>query len=401
MQSLYIRIGTLILSISLIIVVFFGDALSGDDKKEIHLPVDRVAHLYHGTLLDEKRRELKLKPAEIIFMQDSLIEYLLKYESASLNSMAARWLKGMKELMPSEGEEMILKHAVLNMILKKGKSRERLEYKVKYDILLPAIWLWQRPLELRIFVLDWAEEFELYSWIDQIAESSGDYIKDCRAAGVPIPPDWPDERWKYQGTLTFTFIEQGREETKVYAYLDPELKGACIALPRINDGKIEPLGFICQGYESGRACFWDNISRKSGTKLRGPEDELSFKIADIQGGDVLADNCTECHRGENAFMIHPQTPLQLPAPYETRTYRRYDPLGQADWSNPPYHDFPDGDAAACEACHKVPQLHLRFCALLVSAADYSMPSQSDPVGWDNPQGYAAASMNHLKEACGD
>lgn len=31
--------------------------------------------------------------------------------------------------------------------------------------------------------------------------------------------------------------------------------------------------------------------------------------ANIQGGNELVENCTNCHRGKNAFVVHPGSPL--------------------------------------------------------------------------------------------
>lgn len=136
--------------------------------------------------------------------------------------------------------------------------------------------------------------------------SGPQYEEQCRSAGVPIPPKWGTSAWTPHGELKPVFISPTRD-ARVFVSVSDSPRGVCYALPRSavdTDGvrKIDLLGVICQGSDTSKACFWDN-PRKIGLNE-------SFEIKDeFYGGADLFEKsggiCTECHRGENAFIIHP------------------------------------------------------------------------------------------------
>lgn len=102
--------------------------------------------------------------------------------------------------------------------------------------------------------------------------ADGDYLKSCRAKGVPIPPDWKpsSSAWQNHGRLNIILLTPNTiEETtldqttfaQVWSYAPPHGKHACIPLGR-NGGGFQ---VICQSATTGYACFGDNDPTMSGT----------------------------------------------------------------------------------------------------------------------------------------
>lgn len=144
------------------------------------------------------------------------------------------------------------------------------------------------------------------------------YMAECRKQGVPVPPDWhPSTRaWTLHGDLSTgqqNLLQPG-SGAEVWTYSDPQVRGACIALPRTTGGARGGLaGIICQGATTGRACFWDSRRRDDADPLseqppiNWQRDGLS--IAELKDATNLTERgsgvCTDCHSGTNAFLISP------------------------------------------------------------------------------------------------
>ncbi len=153
------------------------------------------------------------------------------------------------------------------------------------------------------------------------------YMAECRAQGVPIPPDWrPTTRqWKphgslAQGTNLLAPRQPGRpgHEAFVWTYTDPRIRGACIALPRGAGGSRGGLaGIICQSASTGAACFWDSRRRNDAVPL-AEVDKLDWAIEELRVDELkdatnLTENgsgiCTDCHQGNNVFLMAPDDPV--------------------------------------------------------------------------------------------
>jgi hypothetical protein len=148
-----------------------------------------------------------------------------------------------------------------------------------------------------------------------------DYMAYCRKARVPIPPDWSltTTAWALQGNLgTGRNLLQPGLGAFVWTYSDPIRRGACIALPRTNGGTRGGLaGVICQSATTGRACFWDSRKRDENDPSKQVPIPINWsteglKIAELKDGSNLNDpgsgRCTDCHRGNNAFLMAPDDP---------------------------------------------------------------------------------------------
>lgn len=165
--------------------------------------------------------------------------------------------------------------------------------------------------------------------------SDAAYTTECRNNGVPIPPPIGDPRWVSQGFIPTDqlFISNASVEVMTYRSTSPD--GLCIALPRSDDtfaadGVTVALdGVICLGKAaspiSGKSsvCFWDNqMSGSSFPFLKGtripigwndpaqvnPNPGGKFMSGGAQLTSMGAGQCSDCHAGQNPFIVHPRNP---------------------------------------------------------------------------------------------
>ncbi len=194
------------------------------------------------------------------------------------------------------------------------------------------------------------------SWFVQSAHAiattaSGQaYIDECRAAGVPIPPDWGSNSWVERGTLKNEFISKP-QRAQVHTFRSTNPEGTCIALPRRGTfGTIKLLGIICLGVESSNACFWDNQENGRTFEIGKNED---VPLSDFAGGAELVGGqggaCTSCHAGENPFVIHPDTVLGLPQLSDVALFSNeyYRPIVGSQWYQNEQILPSTGECAAC------------------------------------------------------
>jgi hypothetical protein len=147
--------------------------------------------------------------------------------------------------------------------------------------------------------------------------SDGNYIETCRSNGVPIPPDWKpsSSKWESHGNLkTILLTPNNLEQTpidetsfaRVWSYAPPQGKGACIALGR-DGGSFQ---IICQSAMTGHACFWanDQSNAQTGWTLETTNIPITSLRDPVQGFPPGTVACTECHRGNNAFLYAPDDP---------------------------------------------------------------------------------------------
>jgi len=232
------------------------------------------------------------------------------------------------------------------------------------------------------------------------------YEHECEKNGVPVPPPWGDPKWEKVGVLPADKIFAATDLPTAEVWMFKTPLGICYALPRKDkSGVIQALGIICQGEESSKACFWDNI-RKDDTKITG-DDTKGMKPSDMKGGDKLRENCTNCHRGSNAFVIHPSTPLQ-PKPTDptatndpnsqdgrptTPKKTPYEPIGQSSWKNEPLDISLEADG--CSFCHELPKLTKEYCRILKGVVGKTMP----PPDGKKKSASENKDIQKLKDAC--
>ena len=226
------------------------------------------------------------------------------------------------------------------------------------------------------------------------------YIAECLNAGVPIPPDWgrtgPGE-WVDQGELTspVQVFLPGYTSNRPFTWSSdgstPGVpRGKCIALPRHNGGNIGLLGIICLGQETSNACFFDNrnVPQNTVVPLEAFRAGAGLALDDWDQGV-----CSDCHAGENPFVIHPDSTL---GPGTGMPNAWHTPLVDPSWpQNPGPTNLLSTVALgandnSCAGCHsgpsgfagRFPELSMElpgYCGdVLARAVRRTMPSEACP-----------------------
>jgi hypothetical protein len=338
-------------------------------------PADWIAYAYHGNIVDANFDPVLLDAPTIDAIQQSIYDRLYpgagKAATAKYGDIAK--LFAAQGLNPRERAEA--RETALDGLLSVATQAQVESLKWRVEILRGGIasLLWQYTISPA--VLEWIRSHGIPVWTPPPGK---DYIDACRAQGVPIPPDWPDPQWYRQGELAFNFLNSVHVD--VHTYTDPsrpDYAGICYALPRTAlDGTLTFIGMICQNHLNGKACFWDNVQRDNSRRLY-PAD-YPLRIGYIGDGYTLSETCTDCHRGDNVFNIHPGTTLDVDRGW-TSALTRFSPIGRPGYANPPPISLapPPSGQRACNGCHSLPRVSASYCSsVLEPAARYTMPE-----GW--------------------
>lgn len=202
-------------------------------------------------------------------------------------------------------------------------------------------------------------------WKGDLAKT---YTERCEMAGVPIFPKLPlkSPPWQKRKNLPkgSVFNAPDYQPVEVWSWTPKDKSGVCVALPRYNKDdrtKIQEIGFICQNEKTGKACFWAAHDITSGDKLMKAADLAGKGPAQLEGGDQLKLNCTECHRGYNVFITHPATSL---GKVSQDPDKRYMPVmtRQKGWVNGEPVTLPSvGSDGGCAFCHEFATPTKKWC----------------------------------------
>jgi hypothetical protein len=211
------------------------------------------------------------------------------------------------------------------------------------------------------------------------------YRIDCAAAKVPIPRDWGEAgSWQSMGTIVSPFIVTGLTAELFIGKPranDPE--GVCLALPRYNaalppaDRKAGLLGIICMGKgttkdaageDRSNACFWDWQDENNPI----PVQDVVTKISDFWSAPEFTDSiggvCSDCHAGENSYVVHPKEQAFINAIAVTSldSTAWYFPKVKGGWPTNPFPVLLEAKLAAlpmvagtdkkCTTCHRLPEI---------------------------------------------
>jgi hypothetical protein len=351
---------------------------SGDRSAEVpgvKLAASPIAYVGHGALFDRDGSQLALTPELVQGIQELYIDELLASAARDLkdvftekqrrvwgggawgirdtlyaNAALIDWLLDQtRESAPSEDAERVSGHNVL------------LRNAVTSEAGIAGAWdaaEYVPPQRLRDQLAAEGVTPTERAFTAQIATSAGGaaYINECRAAGVPIPPSWGTSGWVSRGVLANEFIST-ELDAEVFSYQSSSPAGVCFALPRSSGNSIRLLGIICLGTASSNACFWDN--QRSGGQFFPNKGEVVpfdqfFGGADLQKN--IGGMCTDCHAGENPFVIHPGTVLGKPNlnGLPLRSSNWYSPRVRVDWmQNPGPTNILDSvtSSGRCTTCH--------------------------------------------------
>ena len=195
-------------------------------------------------------------------------------------------------------------------------------------------------------------------------QGNPEYIEECREAGVPVPDAMFTDDWEFKGEVKGEFLLPDWK-AELYYYESSDPLGVCLALPRyeprgnnqgnqdqevVYNNSASALGLICMGASSSKACYFDN---PQGVRF---ERDTPVDIEDFVGGVDLSNGiCTDCHAGENPFVVHPdKPPFQAIPPGKLIPKDWVEPLIKANWpQNPGPTNLLDGipSTGQCTSCH--------------------------------------------------
>lgn len=253
---------------------FFVDAHAV--VKVVEIPAELIATAGHGKFFDKDMNEIKLDDSLITLIQESMIDEILKASPADPDPA----VEEAQELLDSQtlniDETILIQSGMIGKLLQ--DAPEELITKFGWrNAALSSHHLSLHPdliKQLRPEIRDVLERLDFFKPIDM---PETNYIADCRAHRVPIPPDWAESGtpWVFQGPLTQNLLAPG-QFAGVWTSgdrSDPTVRGACIALPRGTGASGDAAGIICQSAETGHACFWDNVLRDDNPNDDTPNQE--------------------------------------------------------------------------------------------------------------------------------
>jgi hypothetical protein len=257
-------------------------------------------------LFDRNMKEIKLDESDYIDIQNSLLAAIMKGVVVAKNTEALAFVEKAQKLATSKqikvNEKLFLNSAIIGRLLRDAPDALKARYAWRNDVLISRYINAHIDyrLTLRSDILEILRNLGFFRILKDT-----NYMADCRAKGVPIPPDWAQTGtpWVSQGTLT-QIILRPSPFAEVWTYSDPHKRGACIALPRGNGAVGSVAGIICQSASTGNACFWDNIKRDDPNQVIGWKGK-KLVISELVDGSNLSQNCTDCHRGNNVFLVSP------------------------------------------------------------------------------------------------
>ena len=343
--------------------------VSKEDPMKLTMPRDvtpatMIAYSGHGMYFDHLARQIKVDDLLVQTMERSMSDQLMERAAGKLDDKEVALIKEAQayaqsgELKPAYAA--LLQGAVTSRLMEFADERLLAQFEWRHRLLMRRYtrltidrrWLELYPVELR-GLLRFAGP-----WV--FIQPSTDYVQRCRADDVPIPPQWSEANpngWEYHGKLVQNLLQPG-DDAHVWTWSDPHDRGACVFLPRGTSGN-GLAGTLCQSAATGKACIWDNLDRTTGAVLGWKN--VTLNVNQMQDGDMLASNCTGCHRGNNAFLMSPDDPTwaKILRPVNQATVGatfttnldagipRYTMISnQAGWTNP--------SASQCIGCHERP-----------------------------------------------
>lgn len=319
---------------------------------------DPIAVAAHGTLFDANMKVIDPTPD---FLRRTLDLYIRRL-TGEANDRVRSTLDKHREILAEEfrNDEMTPRFLILDYLTSAVAPQDQAYLEVRNHIMRRAWYKSQMGLERyrgeidprTNFPRDVAKFGEERGMIAKATTAAGrEYMEECRKAEVPIPPQWGSSGWTKIGNLTTNFLGFGNP-AEVWRADSTAPKGLCVALPRVDGSNISALGIICLGTQSSNACFYDAADVPVGEKKN---------IEDFQSGADLTNGvCTDCHAGENPYVVHPGSPLDMWPDNQPQAW--HSPLIKPIWpQNPgpfgllaqvPINPLPPDSDGSCLTCHK-------------------------------------------------
>uniref|UniRef100_C6E3R5 Uncharacterized protein n=1 Tax=Geobacter sp. (strain M21) TaxID=443144 RepID=C6E3R5_GEOSM len=369
---------------------------------------DPVVSVGHGAMFDEKGKEVEVSPDFVLHAQRYYLKRLYDEGTSEQKALFQQKQRSVRKIKPQDKSEKILVNAaLLGWLLEAVKPEDAARIGSKNSALLERFVRFRDggleevpngggPVRKDLVALLWREGLLTF-----LSTNLGGpaYIEQCRAAGVPVPPDWGSSSWKYLGKLGTKFISSGID-ADLYAFESEAPKGVCFALPRSSGETITLLGIICLGTETSRSCFWDNQKNK----MRfGIPNNMPVPLSGFAGGADLFNGsggiCTDCHAGENPFIVHPGQPMDI-AGLLPKTWS--DPLVHPAW---PQNQGPTSalngivlnpGEDSCLSCHNKPPGR-RFPTLSTDTPGYCGVILPKAIQFTMPPGSPGSNASYAKE----
>ena len=407
---------------ALFLVVFYAFLAIYCAKKEISSS-DPISTIGHGTVLDNNGKPMELNEKVIKTIQAFYLKKITQMmeSNATDNHLTSNEIEQNKTIIYGEVKDEILANALwMDWLLTKSKPTRQMaqmttinnalrwQYvlKLQKNANLPKDKYWAKGLDF-----DLAKKIQGRIGIEILAitDAGGEaYCKECIEKGVPIPKNMFGEEWKYIGDIENEFLSP-EMKAEVWMYESESPKGVCIALPRFPRGsdRAQLFGVICLGTVTNKACFFDN---PSGEFFKRGE-VIPFKKF-VGGTDLVANSqgtCSDCHAGENPYIVHPDQPVFSSIITKLRSTGWYDPLVDASWpQNPGPTNMLEAVSsdASCISCHvqgyagRFPQVSSElpgYCGIVLTRA--TNPGGTMPPGGGNRNLYLNH-INALLESCG-
>lgn len=218
------------------------------------------------------------------------------------------------------------------------------------------------------------------------------YREECRDCGVPVPPPLFSAGWRNLGVLDNPFLS---DTLQAELWIHEAPNGVCLALPRyiVRNGTVTDdialFGVICLGIQTSKVCFFDN---PNSVRFRR---NVQVDISQFVGGvDLVANGqgiCSDCHSGENPFVIHPQRAAFAAIGRSLMPLAWPDPKVDASWpQNPGPTAILDAVSSpqSCVSCHRVgsagrfPDVSTQlpgYCGVVLGTATGTSPKRTMPL----------------------
>jgi hypothetical protein len=393
------------LGLALLTVAVASCRSTSADERDAGQEEEPIAYIGHGAFFDRTGRQIVPTEAWVARAQRWYRDRLVARVDPGRKREFETFERRLEQAFDAQGQtRLVVRQRALDwLVARMPRTVENLRMQAKVNLLASQL-RWQLPrgdqdLErmrnLEPYRLDSSvvqklsnPEFRVQTGVAFLVTSNSGqaYLNECANAGVPIPPsigvlDPPTT----PGWRSLGFIPQNKQfivGTPAEVRVFENGQGMCIALPRYtNNARTDVAldGVICLSRTTSKVCFWDNqmngagFSFPAGTQVPiGVANPAVNPAGLYQGGgaEIEFGNggiCTDCHAGENPYIIHPevtllsgtgtptgtdmddldQPPLNLPmfAP------DRYDPIVGASWPQNQLSHAPALVPPACTGCH--------------------------------------------------
>ncbi|MFK7892372.1 MAG: hypothetical protein AB8B63_16260 [Granulosicoccus sp.] len=401
-----------------LVIMLLCSFASGAISADRPFSEDPIAVVGHGVMLDANGKKIEITKEFMLHAQAYYLSELQKLSGKASVQAVSSYVKSLERIPEASGVDQVQKDALLiNWLLQRVPERHTTSIQSKIKTLNTRYMIDVLQIDSEKVELEYktglpmslskykSDPINLFSRM--VTNASGqDYVDECRKAGVPIPPrfnggNWDSGDWTHNGDLDPDFLSLS-PTADVYYHQSDSPEGTCIALPRRDGNSVSALGVICLSQETANACFWDRGATTFNQALT---------VSDFVGGvDLSNGTCSDCHAGENPFIVHPESGLNIGvAALSSPAW--HDPLMKPSW---PQNPGPltvldlvplDADERSCLDCHynlyagRFPQVGdlPGYCsAVLTPAMALTMPPRPGGMSDSEFSTYRASYTKHMQ-----